>query len=153
MSTNVRGPVSIGIAKSLEPVEVFDLQITKSINNDEDTYEKDTTTMGMRYIVRKGVYVAYGSIFPQLAELTGFTDKDVEKIKQAMINLLENDSSSIRPSGSMECTLIWAEHNCQNGVASSAKVHRSFGIKPCDDFPYFTYDISDIPGVDVSVYD
>ena len=73
-----------------------------------------------------GVYVIYGSINPQLAEKTGFTDEDAEKIKQALVSLFENDASSARPDGSMEVhKVIWWEHNCKFGQYSSAKVHRS----------------------------
>ena len=152
-ATSIRGPVSVGIARSLRPVDIKDIRIIKTTNNDENTYEKDNTTMGVRYIVKHGVYVAYGSIFPQLADLTGFTDEDAEKIKQAMINLLDNDASAARPSGSMDCALIWAEHNCKNGVVSSAKVHRSFNILAKDEYPYYEYNITPIQGVKVEVYD
>lgn len=152
-STNVRGPVSIGIAKSLEPVEVYNLQITKSLNNDEDAYERDTTTMGMHYIVRKGIYVSYGSIFPQLANLTGFTDDDAEKIKLAMIHLFDNDASAFRPSGSMNSALIWAQHNSIHGSAPAIKVHRSFGIKQIDEYPYYEYNVEPISGVNVNIYE
>ena len=152
-ATSIRGPVSVGIARSLRPVDIKDIRIIKTTNNDENTYEKDNTTMGVRYIVKHGVYVAYGSIFPQLADLTGFTDEDAEKIKQAIIHLFNNDASQSRPSGSMDCALIWAEHNCKNGVASSAKVHRSFNIRAKDEYPYFEHDITQTPGIKVTVYD
>ena len=152
-SLNVRGPVSIWTARSLEPVDIIPVNITKSTNHDKNEIDKDRSTMGIKFVIDKGIYVSYGSIFPQLASLTNFTYKDAEKIKDAIIHMFDNDASSFRPSGSMECTLIWAEHSCQSGVMSSAKVHRSFGIKTCEDFPYFKYDISEIPGVTVNVYD
>ena len=152
-ASGIRGPVSIGIAKSLEIVDIETMQMVKSLNSEENTYKKDSTTLGAKYIVKKGVYVAYGSIFPQLASLTGFNDEDAEKIKQAMIHLLDNDASAARPSGSMGNALIWAHHNSQIGAAPSIKVHRSFGIKQVDEYPYYAYDISTIPGVEVTVYD
>lgn len=152
-SIPVRGPVSIGIAVSLAPVDIINMTITKSINYDKNEPERDRSTIGNKSIVSKGAYVSYGSIFPQLASLTGFTDEDAEKIKQAIIHLFDNDASEHRPSGSMDCALIWAEHNCKNGVASSAKVHRSFNIRSKDEYPYYEYNITPIQGVKVEVYD
>ena len=152
VSIGIRGPVSIGIATSLDTVNVSQIMLTKSINNDKNTSVKDSSTMGCRYIVDKGSYVSYGSVSPQLASLTGFNDDDLEKVKNAIINIFDNDQSVHRPSGSLECTLIWAEHDCKNGRASSAKVHRSFHIRPQEEFPYYSYDIEPIDGVSVTVY-
>lgn len=85
--------------------------------------------MGMKHRVDHGVYVFYGSMNPQLAEKTGFTNEDAEAIKKAIINLFENDSSSARPEGSMEVYRVyWWKHNCKNGQYSSAKVHRSLKV-------------------------
>lgn len=153
VSCGIRGPVSIGIAKTLEPVDICSNQIVRNMNAEENSYKKDSGTVGMKYVVKKGVYVAYGSIYPQLAELTGFSEEDAEKIKQSMIHLLDNDASASRPSGSMSSALIWAQHGSKNGSAPSAKVHRSFGINLEEEFPYFRYGISPIPGIDVEIYD
>ena len=153
VSVGVRGPVSIGIATSLETVDIEELKIVKITNTDKNTVEKDKTTISEKYIVNKAAYVEYGSVYPQLASITGFDDSDLEKVKDAMIHIFDNDASSFRPSGSMECTLIWAEHSSKNGSASSAKVHRSFGIQPKNEFPYFEHDIQPISGVNVTVYD
>lgn len=86
--------------------------------------------MGMKYRVSgRAVYVTYGSISPQLAERTGFSAEDAEKIKEALVTLFENDESSARPSGSMEVLdVVWFAHNCKGGQYSSAKVHRSVSV-------------------------
>ena len=82
--------------------------------------------MGMKHRVDFGVYVIYGSINTQLAEKTGFTYEDAEKIRESLRTLFENDTSSARPDGSMEVhQLYWWEHNSKMGQYSSAKVHRS----------------------------
>lgn len=71
----------------------------------------------------------YGSISPQLAEKTGFTAEDAEKIKEALVTLFENDESSARPAGSMEVLdVVWFTHNSKSGQYSSAKVHRSVSV-------------------------
>lgn len=152
VSVGIRGPVSIGMATSLEVISVSQVMITKSINHEKNESIKDSSTVGCRYIIDKGAYVAYGSVSPQLASLTGFDDDDLEKIKNSIINIFDNDFSIHRPSGSMECTLIWAEHDCKNGRTSSANVHRSFHIHPQEEFPYFSHDIEPIDGVSVTVY-
>lgn len=60
--------------------------------------------------------LVYGSISPQLAERTGFSAEDAEKIKEALVTLFENDESSARPSGSMEVLdVVWFAHNCKGG--------------------------------------
>lgn len=55
--------------------------------------------MGMKHRVDAGVYECYGSINPQLAERTGFSDDDAEVIKSILPQLFENDASSARPDG------------------------------------------------------
>lgn len=134
VSIGIRGPVSIHSAVSLSPIDISSMQITKSVNsvtNKTDPDKKTSDTMGMKHRVDFGVYVFYGSINTQLAEKTGFTIEDAEKIKQALISLFENDTSSARPDGSMEVNKVyWWEHNSKIGQFSSAKVHRSLDIKP-----------------------
>ena len=115
--------------------------MTKSTNNDKpenkNPYAKDSTTVGLKYRIDKGAYVAYGSIFPQLAEKTGFSEKDIEVLKLAMSTLLENDASSHRPSGSMASKLYWWTHSTKIGNENSATVHKSLNIAPIEDWPYF----------------
>ncbi len=129
VSVGVRGPVSVGIAKSVSPVDVISMQITKSVNSEGGKEGKSSDTMGMKHRVEFGVYKVCGSINCQLAEKTGFTDEDAEKIKQALTTLFENDTSSARPDGSMEvCRVYWWKHSGKTPKYSSAKVHRSLKI-------------------------
>lgn len=130
VSVGIRGPVSISIAKSASPVDIISMQITKSVNSEDGKSGKASDTMGMKHRVEFGLYVAKGSISCQLAEKTGFTDEDAEKIKEALCTLFENDSSSARPDGSMEvCRVYWWKHGCKTPKYSSAKVHRSLKVQ------------------------
>jgi CRISPR-associated protein Csd2 len=133
VSIGVRGPVSIQSAVSLSPVDVYSQQITKSVNletNEKDPDHKNPDTMGMKHRVEYGVYVTYGSINCQLAEKTGFSDKDADKLLAALKSLFVNDESSARPSGSMKVeSVVWWKHNCKNGQYASADVHESIVIK------------------------
>ena len=86
--------------------------------------------MGMKHRVDHGTYAFYGSMNPQLAVKTGFSDEDAESIKAVLPRLFENDASSARPEGSMEILkVVWWDHQCPNGKLSSAKVHRSLNVE------------------------
>ncbi len=126
VSIPIRGPVSIQSAFSLEPVSVTSTQITKSVSGEGDGSKKSSDTMGMKHRVDKALYVAYGAMSPQLAERTGFSDDDAEKIKAILPKLFEGDASSARPEGSMAVTgVVWWQHNAKAGQYSSAKVHQT----------------------------
>lgn len=129
LSVGVRGPVSIHPAISIEPINITSTQITKSVNSVTGD-KKGSDTMGMKHRVDHGIYKFVGSINTQLAEKTGFTNEDAQKIKEALLSLFENDASSARPEGSLEVVkVIWWEHNSKLGQYSSAKVHRSVSVK------------------------
>lgn len=129
ISVGVRGPVTIQSAYSLERVTIDSLQITKSVNLETDKKNPDkrgADTMGMKHRIGKGVYVSFGSISPNLAARTGFSDADADKLKVALRSLFENDSSSARPEGSMQVlNVVWWQHNLPSGQYSSAKVHQA----------------------------
>ncbi len=130
VSVGVRGPVSIQQAVSVSPVDIVSMQITKSVNGESGKKGKASDTMGTKHRVEFGLYVVNGSINCQLAEKTGFTDEDAEKIKQALLTLFENDCSSARPDGSMEvCRFYWWKHDAKTPKYSSAKVHRQLSVK------------------------
>ncbi len=130
VSVGVRGPVSINQALSASPVDIISMQITKSVNSEGGKEGKASDTMGMKHRIEFGIYTVKGSINCQLAEKTGFSDEDAEKIKQALITLFENDSSSARPDGSMEvCKVFWWKHDCKTPKYSTAKVHRSLHVE------------------------
>lgn len=90
--------------------------------------------MGMKHRVDRGVYAFFGSMNPQLAVKTGFSDGDATAIKAVLPRLFENDESSARPAGSMEVIkVVWWQHSCPSGQASSAKVHKSLTVNDTDD--------------------
>lgn len=126
ISIAIRGPVSIQPAFSLQPITITSTQITKSVNSEGEAGKKSSDTMGMKHRVDEGIYVAYGAITPQLADRTGFSEEDAQKLKEVLPRLFEGDASSARPEGSMRVEhLIWWEHNSSAGQYSSLKVHRS----------------------------
>ncbi|CAM4509581.1 type I-C CRISPR-associated protein Cas7/Csd2 [Paenibacillus macerans] len=157
VSVGVRGPVSIHTARSVDPIDITSMQITKSVNS-EPGKDRGSDTMGMKHRVDFGIYVFYGSINTQLAEKTGFTNEDAEKIKQALLTLFENDLSSARPEGSMEVhKVFWWEHNSKLGQYSSAKVHRSLKVKAKAEEPRsfadYAIELDELDGLKVEVLD
>lgn len=126
VSIPVRGPVTVQSAFSKQIVGVTSTQITKSVSGEGDGSKRGPDTMGMKHRVDFGIYESYGSINPQLAERTGFSDDDAEMIKGILPRMFENDASSARPDGTMQVLcVVWWKHNCKAGQYSSAKVHDS----------------------------
>lgn len=129
VSVGVRGPVTIQSAFSHDPINVTSIQITKSVSGEGDGSKKASDTMGMKHRVDFGLYITYGSMNPQLAEKTGFSHEDAQKIKHALLHIFDNDASSARPEGSMEVIgLYWWQHSSKSGQYSSFKVHQSLQV-------------------------
>lgn len=152
-SAGVRGPVSVQSAYSVVPIDVESIQITKSVNG-ETGEKKSSDTMGMKHRVNSAMYLIKGSINHQLAEKTGFSDEDADKIKEALRTLFLNDSSAARPDGSMEVVKVyWWKHNCPMGQYSSAKVHRLLEVSAKTETPKSIDDyeicLHSLPGLDV----
>lgn len=121
----IRGPVSVSMAKSLDPIIISSLQITRSTNGVEPKKAsgRSSDTMGTKHFIDYGVYVIKGSINPNFAEKTGFSDADAEIIKEVLVSLFENDASSARPEGSMRVReVFWFTHSNKLGNVSSARV-------------------------------
>lgn len=129
LSVGVRGPVSIQIARSVSPIFINEMQITKSVNSTTGD-KKSSDTMGMKYSIDFAIYEFNGSINVQLTEKTGFSDEDAEAIHKALKTLFENDESSARPAGSMEVLRVyWWQHNNKLGQHSPAEMNRAVEIK------------------------
>lgn len=124
LSLGIRGPISISIAKSLEPVVVKTMQITRSVNGKEPTKgSKSSDTMGTKHFVEYGVYVVSGSVNSYFSEKTGFSESDLEILKESIKTLFVNDMSSARPEGSMEVKeIFWFEHSSKIGDIPSARI-------------------------------
>lgn len=159
VSIGVRGPVSVRTAVSIDPIDIVTMQITKSVNSEtKKDGGKSSDTMGSKNRVEFALYKICGSINHQLAEKTGFSDEDAEKIKEALTTLFENDASSARPDGSMEVKAVyWWKHNCAMGQYSSAKVHESLqvvkkdGIEMPRKFEDYTISLAKLDGLEPQI--
>ena len=123
-SIGIRGPVSIAIAKSLSPIEISSLQITRSTNGmDTKDGKRSSDTMGLKHFVEYGVYVVVGSVNCFYSERTGFDERDLDVLKESIRTLFVNDASSARPDGSMQVKdIYWFEHSSKIGNVSTAKI-------------------------------
>ncbi len=141
LSIGIRGPVSINIAKSLYPIIVDSLQITKSVNS-ESSDKKTSDRMGTKHLIDYGVYLVKGSINCFFAEKTGFKVEDKEILKECLTTLFDNDASSARPEGSMIVKqLFWFEHPSKTGSVPSSKIFNLFKYNVTDKDNYLGYNI------------
>lgn len=149
VSIPVRGPVTIQSAFSVERIDIESTQIVKSTSLEGDGEKRQSDQMGMKHRVHHAVYVAYGSINPQLAERTAFSDTDADVLKEIFPKLFENDASSARPDGSMQVLkVIWWKHSCKAGQFSSAKVHGSLTVSPDG-----SIELAELPGLTPEIID
>ena len=95
----VRGPVQLTFARSVDPVVSLEHSITRMAVATEAEAEKqqgDNRTMGRKFTVPYGVYCARGYISAHLAQQTGFSDDDLALFWEALQNMFEHDRSAAR---------------------------------------------------------
>ena len=94
-SGQVRGPVQLAFAQSLDPIVPLEVSITRMAVTNEKDLEKERT-MGRKYIVPYALYRMHGFISASLAAKTGFSDDDLAKLWQALTLMFEHDRSAAR---------------------------------------------------------
>lgn len=114
----VRGPVQLNFARSIDPVISSEITITRqAITTEKDALVK-STEFGKKFIVPYGLYKTEGYISSKLAQQTGFCEDDLELLWEAIINMFEHDHSAAR--GKMAARkLIVFKHNSELGNAPS----------------------------------
>lgn len=154
VSFPIRGPVSISYAESIAPICFEQTLITKSLSLETQKNRlKDSATMGLKCIIDKGAYVAKGSIFPQLASLTGFSCDDAEVIHKCLKTLFENDAAAARPSGSMGVSRVyWWNYGGKKKIPSPTATFRSLSFDPLEEYPFYTVKENFIPGFEPEIY-
>ena len=111
----VRGPVQMTFASSVEPVIPAEISITRMAVTNIKDLDKERT-MGRKFIVPYGLYRAEGFISAPLAEKTGFSDEDLELFWEALVNMFENDRSAARGKMSSRKLFVF-EHEKRMGCA------------------------------------
>jgi CRISPR-associated protein Csd2 len=142
----VRGPVQLSFARSIDPIVTSEHAITRSSVTNEKDIEKERT-MGRKFTVPYGLYKAQGFVNPFLAKQTGFNEEDLELLFQSLENAFQFDQSAARPAGSMNPRkLILFRHENELGKAPSHKLFESVAVRKKDsvDVPrsFHDYDFS-----------
>ena len=118
----VRGPVQLGFARSIDPIVPQEVTITRVAITTEADAEKKGTEMGRKYIVPYGLYRVEGYVSANLArKTTGFSDEDLELLWQAILNMFELDHSAARGKMSVR-ELIVFRHDSELGNAPAYKL-------------------------------
>ncbi|WP_207455939.1 type I-C CRISPR-associated protein Cas7/Csd2 [Azospirillum sp. SYSU D00513] len=126
----VRGPVQLNFAQSVEPVLPLEISITRMAATTEgeakekkegEDERRENRTMGRKHIIPYGLYRAHGYVSAKLAEKTGFTEDDLERLWTALEQMFDHDRSAARGEmGSRR--LILFKHACALGNAPAPKL-------------------------------
>lgn len=115
----VRGPVQMAFATSIDPVVPLEISITRmavTTEKEAEAQSGDNRTMGRKHIIPYGLYRAHGFVSAKLAERTGFSQADLDLFWNALVNMFEHDRSAAR--GEMAARkLIVFEHESAMGNA------------------------------------
>lgn len=108
----VRGPVQINFARSISPINIQDITITRQARTTDDRMGTGTTEIGKKSIVPYALYKAEGYVSAPLAnKVTDLTEEDLELLWDAIINMLENDHSAARGKMCMRKLYIFKHSN------------------------------------------
>ena len=125
----IRGPVQIGFARSIEQVVPQEVTITRVAITTEADAEKKGTEMGRKHIIPYGLYRAEGYVSANLArKVTGFTEADLNLLWEAIINMFEHDHSAARGKMAVR-ELIVFKHDSELGNAPSYKLFDAVTVK------------------------
>lgn len=118
----VRGPVQLGFARSVDPVVPQEITITRVAISTEEDAEKKGTEMGRKYIIPYGLYRCEGYISANLArKTTGFSEEDLKLLWEAILNMFEYDRSAARGKMAVR-ELIVFKHDSELGCAPAWKL-------------------------------
>ncbi len=116
-SGQVRGPVQMAFASSIDPVVPMEVSITRMAVTNEKDLEKERT-MGRKHIIPYGLYRVHGYISAKLGERTGFSEDDLELVWRALINMFEHDRSAARGEMSARKLIVFKhDHPMGNAPA------------------------------------
>lgn len=128
----VRGPVQLTFARSVEPVIPQEVTITRVAITTEADAEKKNTEMGRKHIIPYALYRCEGFVSANLAQkTTGFSEDDLKLLWEAIINMFELDHSAARGKMAVR-KLITFEHDSEFGNAPSYKLFDAVSIRKKD---------------------
>ncbi|MEG0036215.1 MAG: type I-C CRISPR-associated protein Cas7/Csd2, partial [Oscillospiraceae bacterium] len=124
----VRGPVQLGFARSVDPIIPQEITITRVAITTEADAEKKGTEMGRKYIVPYGLYRCEGYVSANLArKTTGFSESDLALLWDAIINMFEHDHSAARGKMAVRKLLVF-KHDSELGNAPAHKLFETINV-------------------------
>lgn len=127
----VRGPVQLAFASSIDPVVPMEISITRVAVTNEKDLEKERT-MGRKHILPYGLYRMHGFISAKLAERTGFSEDDLSLLWRALTNLFEHDRSAARGEMSARKLIVF-KHDHPMGNAPAHVLFDTVIVARADD--------------------
>lgn len=125
----VRGPVQLNFARSIDPIVPQEVTIARVAITTEADAEKKGTEMGRKHIVPYALYRAEGYVSANLArKTTGFSEDDLQLLWQAILNMFENDHSAARGKMAVR-ELIVFKHDSELGCAPAYKLFEKVQVK------------------------
>ncbi len=132
----VRGPVQLGFARSIDPIISQEVTITRVAITTEKDAENKSTEMGRKNIVPYALYRAEGYVSANLArKVTGFSDEDLEVLWDAIINMFEHDHSAARGKMAVRELIIF-KHSKELGDCPAYKLFDSIDVKKKEGIVY-----------------
>lgn len=128
----VRGPVQLNFARSIDPIVQQEVTITRMAVTTEKDAEKKDREMGRKHIVPYGLYRVEGFISSFLAKKTGFHDEDLDLLWESLINMFDHDRSAARGKMSARKLIIF-EHESALGNAPAYKLFDLVNVERKDD--------------------
>ncbi|MGI6155923.1 MAG: type I-C CRISPR-associated protein Cas7/Csd2 [Clostridiales bacterium] len=124
----VRGPVQLGFARSVDPIIPQEVTITRVAITTESDAERKGTEMGRKYIVPYGLYRCEGYVSANLArKTTGFSENDLSLLWEAILNMFEHDHSAARGNMAVR-ELIVFKHESEFGNAPAYKLFETVKV-------------------------
>lgn len=125
----VRGPVQLGFARSVDPIIPQELTITRVAITTEADAEKKGGEMGRKYVVPYGLYRCEGYVSANLArKTTGFSEADLSLLWEAILNMFEHDHSAARGKMAVRKLVVF-KHDSEFGNAPAHKLFDTVSVK------------------------
>ncbi len=127
----VRGPVQLTFARSIDPVFARDFAITRMAVTNEKDLEKERT-IGRKHTVSYGLYRGHGYVSAKLAEKTGFSEDDLALFWNAVSNMFEHDRSAARGHMTTRSPIVF-RHECALGNAPADELFKRVRVRRKDE--------------------
>ena len=155
----VRGPVQLTFARSLHPVVALEHSITRMAATAENEKTGENRTMGRKYTIPYGLYMAHGFISAPFAAQTGFDQNDLDLLWEALAGMFDQDRSAARGEMSARAIIVF-KHDSKLGNAPANKLFELFHAECKSDTPRSIRDFEidfpdkeDLPeGVSLKIY-